>query len=351
MKLLTIAYYELKRLIRDYRLIIIIISQPIVIALIVGLLSYQDPKDIQIGLIDKNPNNYSNQISQELKENDKFQIKEYSKVDDEEIKNGRIRAFVILDIDDVNVPRGQIEILNDPAGETIKFFVEGGVAKAVADTNEKIEAINISTNDLTPFKIKHFDYFASAMMVLLILLVVINLSSISITSERIQGTFERLFVTPYTKFDVIFGKALAQFGIGIFVAFVGTLSLYLMFGINIGNIGLIILINALAVATSVTLGLFISSITYTVVESVELAMYAFFISVLTTGIIAPMETAYKYFPYAMKINPFYYAVDASRRINMANASWPDISTNIYILAAFLLCFLMLSILLLRREAK
>jgi len=258
--------------------------------------------------------------------------------------------------------------LNDPAGRHIQYVVTSEISKAVAETSKEIslenvskpnieiassliEPIEYSSKELTPFKLQNFDYFASAIMVLLIILVLINLSGISITSERASGTFERLFVTPYSKIDVILGKAISLLCIGIIIALLGTASLYFIFSISIGNFWLVMLINLLVGATAVTLGLLVSSITYSVVESAELAMYLFFISVITTGIMSPIETANKYFAYVMKAVPFYYAVDASRRVNMVDAGWSNIAINIYILIGSFIFFLVLSIILLRREAK
>ena len=124
-----------------------------------------------------------------------------------------------------------------------------------------------------------------------------------------------------------------------------------MFGITIGSIWLIILIDVLVVMTAVALGLLISSITYTVVESVELAMYIFFVSVLTSGIVSPKEVHFPLYNYFIKIIPFSYAVDASRRVNMAGAEWSHVANNIYILLGFFIVFMLLSAILLRREAR
>lgn len=355
MNIFTIAFYELKRILRNRRLVLIVLSQPIVISLAVGLMVFQNPKNITIGLINKNQNQYSQLLEEKIKANDEFIVTAYSAVDEEEVKNGNIRAFVVIDIDDANPPIGEIKIFHDPAGHYIKYDVESKVRLAASEVAQEItlknEPLKYSSQDLSPFDLKNFDYFASAIMVLLIILVVLNLSGISITTERAEGTFERLFVTPYSKIDVIFGKTIALFLVGTIVAFLGTISLYLIYHISIGNAWLIMLINLLVGATAVTLGLLISSLTYTVVESVELAMYCFFISVIMTGILSPIETAQKYFVYFIKIIPFYYAVDASRRVNMVGASWSNIAINIYILIGAFLFFLILSIVLLRRKAK
>jgi ABC-type uncharacterized transport system permease subunit len=80
-------------------------------------------------------------------------------------------------------------------------------------------------------------------------------------------------------------------------------------------------------------------------------MYAFFIAVLTSGIISPTEVGHQTFVNLKKILPFYYAIEASRRINLADAGWAQISTNVYYLGGFVIIFIILSILLLRREAR
>ena len=377
MKLLTITFYELKRIWRNPRLVVLVLSQPIVIALIIGLLANHDFRDIQVGIINKEHNQYSDQIETKLKESNVLKVSQYQDADQNEIKNGKLMGFIILNID--NTGEGSAEIQFNPVGRFIKSVIIEELSKASNEASKdivknnlenqinknlaglpintieisasKLEPIIIKGEDASPFDLKFFDYYSSAMMVLLILLVVTNLSGSSITGERVAGTFERLFVTPYSKIDVVLGKALAQFLIGIFVGVVGIASMSLMFNITLGNIWLLILLYSLVVASAVTLGLLISVVTYTVVESVQLAMYVFFISVLTTSIFSPTEVTWKYFPYFMKMNPFYYAVDASRRINMLDAQWQHISTNIYIIAGFFIGFLVLAVVLLRRETR
>jgi len=369
MKVLTIAYFEIKKLFRDWRLIVIIASQPIVIAALVGLISYQSPTDINVGFIDYTPGHYSKMFQEELSKQKDLNLITYSDVDETLIKEGRLRGFIEVNIDDQDLSNASVNILNDPSGRYVAFIAQPEITRAVEEVSKNIAADNliatagirvsdaelnpvkVNVSDATPFELKFFDYYGSAMMVLLIILVVVNLSAISITNERIQGTFERLFVTPYTKSTIIFGKALALFLIGVIVAFIANLSLYLMFHVAFGNVWLIALIDTLVVATSVTLGLMVSSLTYTVVESVQLAMYLFFVSVLTTGVFAPLESTQKTMQLIIKFVPFYYAVDASRRINMLDAGWSQVSANVYILIGSFLTFLVLSIVFLRREAK
>ena len=53
----------------------------------------------------------------------------------------------------------------------------------------------------------------------------------------------------------------------------------------------------------------------------------------------------------MQLTPIYYAVDASRRVNMLGAGWADVSLNLIILVTFFIGFLALAMSLLRKEIK
>lgn len=368
--LFTIAYFEIKRILRDWRLTAIVISQPLIIVVVLSLAASHYPSNINIGVVNEHTNYFSEKLVQEISKSPDLVVKKYSKVDENEIKSGKLRGFVVIDIDEENEAKGNVTIINDASGQYVKLISQPAILQAISVVSESISKNNIKNlspniivneeifsplnteiKSASALDIKFTDYYGSAMMVLLILLVIINLSAISVTSERMSGTFERLFVTPYSKSSVIFGKALALFLVGIVISLVGNLTLALLFHVIIANIFLTIIINLLVVATSITLGLLVSSITYTVVESVQLAMYIFFISVLSTSIFSPIEVANKYFVYFIKIIPFYYAVDALRRINMSGAGWSLVSKNVYILFGSFILFLILSIAVLRREAK
>lgn len=158
-------------------------------------------------------------------------------------------------------------------------------------------------------------------------------------------------MTPYSKTSIIGSKALAQFIIGVFVLGVGLASLYLIFDITLGDLLVVSALGILIVMCAVSLGIFVSAITKSVAESVQLAMYVFFITFLTCGLNAPIETVHPLLLSFMLSTPFYYAVDAARRVNMLDVGWGDIWMNLAILFGFFLLFLLLSIVMLRKESK
>lgn len=348
---LILTKYELKRIFRNRRLLVIVFSQPFIIAIIVGLLAHHNPTDLKASIIVNNPNVITETYVEELKKDTRLEIKSEGSTAD--IREGDLRAVITVN----GSPKGisGLEIEQDPVLGPYRAVLKESALDAYDATNKKLQLgqalVPIDSHDASSKTLKYFDYYASAIMVLLVLLVVLNIAGISITSEKASGTFERLAVTPYSKTSIIGSKALSQFIIGIFVLGVGLASLYVIFSITIGDLLVLSALGVLTVLTAVSLGLFISAITRSVAESVQLAMYVFFITFLTCGLNAPIETVHPILLTFMTATPFYYAVDGARRINMLDAGWGDVWMNLVILFGFFLLFLLLSIIMLRKESK
>jgi len=349
--LLILTKYELKRIFRNRRLLIIVFSQPFIIAIIVGLLAHHNPTNLKTAIVVDNPNVITETYVKELKKDDRLQIESSGTTSD--IQKGQLRAVITV----TGSPTGisGLDIEQDPVLGPYRAVLKESALDAYNTTSENLNLgtslIPITTHDATTKTLQYFDYYASAIMVLLVLLVVLNIAGISITSEKSSGTFERLAVTPYSKTSIIGSKALSQFIIGFFVLGVGLASLYLIFSITLGDLAVLSALGVLIVMVAVTLGIFISAITKSVAESVQLAMYVFFITFLTCGLNAPTETVHPILLAFMTSTPFYYAVDGARRINMLDASWGDVWMNLAILFGFFLLFLILSIMMLRKESK
>lgn len=349
--LLILTKYELKRIFRNRRLLLIVLSQPFIIAIIVGLLAHHNPTDLKTAIVVNNPNIITETYVEELKKDDRLNIQSEGTTSD--IQKGNLRAIITIEGSPAGI--SELDIEQDPVLGPYRAVLKESALDAYAATSDELQLgkalVPITTHDASTKDLQYFDYYASAIMVLLVLLVVLNIAGISITSEKASGTFERLAVTPYSKTSIIGSKALAQFLIGIFVLGVGLASLYLIFSITIGNLLVLSVLGVLIVMAAVSLGLFISAITKSVAESVQLAMYVFFITFLTCGLNAPTETVHPILLAFMTATPFYYAVDGARRINMLDAGWGDVWINFVILLGFIIGFLILSILMLRKESK
>lgn len=423
MKTFKIAFYELKKIMRNWRWIALFLLQPIAATLLLGLAADHKPKDINIALYDKNKNQYSNQITDDLFNEKRLSINVLSNEEDvrKQLEDNKASLGIIIDvarrgqkisgsvelIDNVTTPEitGEAKILfSDLTKDTLTKFAQDNAtdqidsrvkseseqksndlnsavsrlkdqiallplpAQNLQDLNESLNSIkvdstiavdnvaidgqNISLNETrnTNRELKYFDFYAPALIILLIVFIGMNRTATTITEERQNGTFERFFVTPFTKSNMIFGKMLAYTTASIVLAGIITAILSLVFNAALGPIWLVVLIAVITGLTAVALGLLISSFTYNTEESINVSVLLFFIFLILTTLIFQNETMHPIAVFLSKIIPFTYSIIIMREVNLLNLGFYDIWPGLAILIAYLFAFLFLSAIVLRRKA-
>jgi len=411
-----IAFYELKKLIRDHRWMAIFLAQPVLIVTLLGSVAIHDPKNISVLIYDTNQNQYSREIAQVISNDSRLKIVAKNSENDlrESLRRDEATLGVLIKIDKEDQIRGKIEVVENSTAPEMsarsKVFIADDIkpvldgftknnAKTVigADQSQKFsdsknalsrirnqvssipldqavkatmasdfsilqnqssaENIEIDTSKIdllqtknTSKSIKYFDFYASALIVLLILLVGINTSSTTVTQERIDGTFERFFVTPYSKTHMIIGKMLAFVTVSVVLALLTIFSLKLLFDVTLGPIFLVLLITFLTSLCALSLGLLISSFTYTIAESIQVGITLFFSILILCGLIFQPETMHAIPKFLHQIIPFTYSVRAMREVNLLNFNFSMIGKDLLILVGYTALFLTLSVLFLRRKA-
>ncbi len=420
--MLKIAYFELKKLLRDRRWLALIILQPIILLFILGAATIHDPKNIKIAVFSQWKNEYSNQIIQNLQDEKdlKIEILTSEKLLKDGLDKNHYRGGIVIDIkknesqingdllfiSNSTVPeissQAKLLALNSTKKTLADFAAKNLQAKITTQSqaqskiiqsdlkskidtletnlsklslpNEQLTAltkplqgiekinlngfdnlakpnqIKINESKNTTRKIRYFDFYASAVVMLLVLITCLNMSSASITQERIDGTFERFFVTPYTKTQMIMGKMLTFSVISLIIAFVTIGTLYYVFNASLGPLWLVILITYLTSLSAVAIGLLVSSFTHTIAESIQVSITIFFSCLILTQFIFQTETMHPILTKITWLVPFTYSMQALREVNLLNVGFMDVWQDIAILGGSVIVFISLAIVLLHRKA-
>jgi ABC-type multidrug transport system permease subunit len=199
--------------------------------------------------------------------------------------------------------------------------------------------------------IRYFDFYASAMIVLVAMGMPMLLSVISITSERSKGTIERIFVSPYKKSEIMLSKVLAYsiYAVLIVVLFIGCLKL--VFNVTLGDMGLVMLLAVLVGINGAVFGLLISSVTYSEAESVIIGIMAMLGMMAVMTYMFPWETMHPIARVISGILPFSYGIQTIRLVNMVGAGLADVWPNLVILTVSIIGMALVSIPILKREVK
>jgi len=175
-------------------------------------------------------------------------------------------------------------------------------------------------------------------------LISIILTSMSLSKEREQGTLEMLISTPIKNYELILGKTIPFFILGI-----ANVPLILLFGIVVFNVPVRGSIMALALAsiafitTCVAIGILISSIAKNQQQGMLGAFIFQFPAIMLSGIMFPIENM----PIPLKIlaylNPLTYYAALLRNILLKAGNMQLISSYIAILLLIACIAILLSI--------
>lgn len=373
--MIKIAFYELKKLMRDTRWLILFLIQPIMVVVFLGLVTWQEPRNITISVYNLNDNQYSRQVIQDLENEKRIDLQTTNSIGEayDQVEKDQTKSAVIVNISERNnVISGTLEIMeNSTVPElsanaksliinstkaTILQFSKQNILMAspiTAFSNQNIsieEPIKILETKNTQRNIKYFDYFLSALIVLLMIINCLNISSTAITTERAEGTFERFFVTPYKKSQMIFGKFLAFLLISIVLSVITIATLRIIFSVSLGSLWLVLLINFLTALVAIALGILISSITKSVSESLQVGVIGFYMTLILTPFLFHAETMYRYINKIALVIPFTYSINAMREVNILGFGIWQVMGDLLILLLSALILLTVSILLLRRRS-
>jgi len=418
-----IAYYEIKKMVRNYRFLIILFLEPIVLIALLGAVNFYEPRDISVGVVNLNSNEYSRQVVNSIANNNnlKVEFEDTKEALIKKIDTDKYRSAVIVDmkqnldgntegkitiIDNQTVPemslRAKEKILDsikDPVNDIVIENAEKTISTAsdneikvqsdqmkenagklsqsifllensgidTKDIQKQInnigiytakplkveivsEPVKVESQNNSPIKINYFDFTASAVIILLIILISLNISATTITSERSGGTFERFFSTPFKKYQFIGGKMIAYISTSLMLTLVSIAALTILFDVHIGNIFLVISLTFITSLVSTALGILISSLTYSISESVQISAMVFLAILISTQFIFHIESMHplaKYFSFAI---PFTYAIKSMREVNILNLGFTDIYPTFIILFIFFIVFLFFSTVLLKRKS-
>ena len=203
---------------------------------------------------------------------------------------------------------------NLPPSMKKPFFHQGGVKiESRAFFNPNLESRN---------------FYVPGIIALLTMLVTLILTSMSIVREREMGTLEQMIVSPISPVELILGKTIPFAIIGyIDVALVTVVGVYL-FDIPIrGSILLLLFATTLYLLSSLGIGLFISTISYTQQQAL-MSMFFFFVpAILLSGFIFPIANMPEFVQLLTYANPLRYFLIIIRGIflrgNSLDVLWPQ----------------------------
>lgn len=163
-------------------------------------------------------------------------------------------------------------------------------------------------------------FFLPGLVGVLTLLVTMVVTALSVAREREQGTFDQLLVTPLRPFDVLLGKALPGFIIGIGEATAITLVAVLWFRVPLlGSLATLYAGLALFLLSAVGVGLMISSLAVTQQQGLMGAFLFMVPAVVLSGFATPIANMPRPVQWITYVDPLRYFLVILRKLFLEGA--------------------------------
>lgn len=193
----------------------------------------------------------------------------------------------------------------------------GYVSYIVENINNQIKASPLNINTRFLFNENNYTRYTIliGMTLALSVIQVLLLSSLSVSREKEEGTFDMMIMTPARPFEMLIGKAIPP----IIIATIQSLTLIAIcvFYFDIPMRGSFIDVMALVIIFAcaiVGMGLAISTISKTTMQSLVTAFSLCLILIMASGLITSVDGMPQWFKYVSYCDPLYYGINSMWRI-------------------------------------
>ena len=308
----AITKKEFKHLLRDYRMLAILLLFPVFLLWIFGYAINFDVHHIKLAVYDQEYSEVSRNLVNGLINSEYFDLAGYLKSDKQlknTLDNKLAQCIVVIPSDFSRKFYSRqvvkVQFLIDGVDGNTANIIQNYITAAMQTYGQNLTAEVLMKNGLknyVPIDLQaRFWYnpdlqttrFLIPGLIAMILLITAAISvSLSLVREKERGTIEQINVSPINSFELISGKILPYLFLSLFnAAMILTVS-YFLFGVEIkGSIILLFLSTLLFLSASTGIGILVSVIADSQQVAFSAATFASLLpSLILSGFIFPIET-------------------------------------------------------------
>ena len=347
----ALLYKEIKQALRDRRMRIVIFITPLIELFLFGYAVNTDVRDIRTVACDRADTSISRGLTDAFQASGYFRIVQRTqdlRVAEALVDKGDAQVILVIpEHFSRDLHRGRIADLQMIVEGTDSIVASNAVSYGsliIAAHFQKLAkpppAIATTTSTRSPQvkaetrvwfnpDLKSRNFFVPGVIALLLTLVSLVLTSFSIVREWEVGTMEQLIVTPLKPIELIVGKTLPFFLVGlidlVLIFLVGTLWFRIPFR---GNILLLAFSAVLYLINALSIGILISTISRTQQQALMVIFFYFNPSMLFSGFVFPIYNIPLLMRWIAYINPLTYFLVIVRGVFLKGVGisvlWPQL---------------------------
>lgn len=350
----SIMRKEFLHIIRDPRTLAVMFLIPVVQLLLLGYAATTDVKHLRTAVWDQDQSARSRALVEAYRASGYFDII-YRAGSEEDLvyamDSGIVRAGLVI-------PAGYERALARRDKATVGFVVDGSdpsvattalsaaqgvgqsqsvevLQKALGGRLENAPGIEVHPRVWYNPSMESANFMIPGLIGVILSMLTMLLTAMSIVREREQGTIEQLIVTPIRPLELIVGKVAPY----VLIAFWDLLEILFIgvwwFGVPVhGSVPLLLGLACVFLATSLGLGILISTVSKTQQEAMLLTFLILLPSIFLSGYFFPIDAMPPFLQYVSKVVPLTYILIIVRAIVLKGVGFNVLAGEVMALAIF-----------------
>ena len=240
----------------------------------------------------------------------------------------------------------KVQIITNAINGSAASLMNAYANSIVADFNREIIVEQIPQKFLgMPIQVKptywynpelnYITFMVPGILVLLVTIIAMFLSGMNLVKEKEVGTIEQINVTPIKKYQFIAGKLIPFWVIANIDLGIGLLVARFVFDIPVaGSIFLLFFVASVYLVVVLSFGLFISTLTNTMQQSMFISWFFLVIFILMSGLFTPIESMPDWAQFIVKFNPVAYFIKINRMIMLKGSGFFDFQKEFWLLVVY-----------------
>ncbi len=375
-KIYAIMKKEVLHIIRDPRSLVMALGMPMIFIFLFGYAITLDIDNVKITVCDHDKTKESREYIGSFASSGYFNISKFTDSEKELlysldsgyakaglvipsgfgntlIKNGKVEIQAVIDgseANSTNVVMGYIRGLSYlySGNITLKAMNKAGVAKI-----KNVPGLDANIKIFYNQEMKSRNFIIPGLIAVIMSVIMAILTSLTIVREKEKGTFEQLIVTPVKPYEVMIGKIIPYWVLGlldmVLVVLVGTL----VFNVPLkGNIIFLFFITGIFAFSGLGIGLLVSTLANTQQVANQVAML---LSFLPTFILSGFMFPIKSMPFVIQlftvIVPAKYFLIVLRGVFLKGSGLVALFTEFIMLTIFGVVLILLSSMNFKKKIK
>lgn len=366
-RIIPLARKEALHIRRDPRSLFLAIGLPIILVVIFGFAINFDIRHVPIAVLDQDHSSLSRDLIARTRSSDYFALRplldNYAQAD-RLLKTGRAQLIIVIPNDFAkDAARGAdtaIQLLVDGTNNNTALIALGYISRLVQKFTTDILAESMARQGgLRPSglpsvetrtriwynpELKSANFIVPGLIAVVMMVMTAMLTSLTVAREWENGTMEQLIASPVRGYEIIIGKLIPYFGLGMVQVLLIVLAGILIFGVPLrGNIFCLFTVSAIFLFCGLGIGLFVSIITKSQQLAYTVAILTSMLpSFLLSGFISPIASMPGVIRLVTHLVPARYFLTTLRGIFLKGygfgSLWPEIiALSVFGFLVFVAC--------------